>query len=108
VGQFAEQGDERGFAAAMLRRFETDISGDVAELEAIGVGEPKGAGFRSPFGQDDDGADGIAGVVEELVGVDGFGPGFDGLEVEELLTQTSVSAGEGVGVGGLTGFWPDC
>ena len=54
LNKFAQDTQQRGFATAFLGRLDADVGADVAELEAIGVDDPKGQGFSGVFWQDDE------------------------------------------------------
>jgi hypothetical protein len=60
----AEDGEESGFAATFLRRFDAKIGADVAELESIGVENPEGDGLGGVGRENDEAAEDLDEGIE--------------------------------------------
>ena len=69
VDEFAQDTEQRGFAAAFHRRFDAEVGGDVAELEAVGVNDPEGQCFGRVFGEDDEAGKEFAELIQDQAGL---------------------------------------
>ncbi len=83
VSEFAEDGDQSGLAATVLRGFDPEVSGDVAEVIGVSVKAPEGEGFRRPPGQDDEGLEEQAQFIQEEFAIDGFRPRLGRAQAEQ-------------------------
>ena len=87
VDEFAQDGEEGGFAAAFFRGFQADVGADVAEVEGVGVEGPEGEGFGGGLGEDDEAAEEFDEVVEEELAVDRIVPGLGFSEAEDVVDR---------------------
>ena len=58
VAEFAQDGEEGGFAAAFFGALDAEIGADVAEVEGVGVEGPEGEGFGGVLWKYDIGLEG--------------------------------------------------
>jgi len=83
VSEFMEERQESGFAATFLGRFDTEISGDVAQLKGVRVQDPEGDSLRGPFGQNHTAVENADELVKQCASVNRVGPGFDFRHLED-------------------------
>ena len=87
VDELAEHGQEGGFAATFLGRFDADVGAGIAEVEGIGMQDPESEGFSGPPGEHDEGGQHTDEVIQEESAIDGLRPRVERGEVEDRLRK---------------------
>ena len=63
---------------------DAEVGADIAQVEGVSVQGPEGEGFAGPLGEDNKAVDDGEEFIEQEFAVNGFGPGFDFGELEEV------------------------
>ena len=71
IGEAPKQLKQGGFAATFFRRDDTDVSGDLAQREGVGMYDPECECFGGHLGEDNVATDEVAEVGEDWAGVGG-------------------------------------